>query len=137
MKKIISILFAVIAPPVFAGVGPPEPVIVAIPKSAFQKAKPMPTETDEDEVDTAKLAERIAANGKNATDRLAMNDPGRETQNVQERILKDLDKLLNQPPPPPMWTNTPWLRAFPIFCGPPCRMRSCLVWPYGVNCGKT
>ena len=81
--------------------GPPEPVIVAIPKSAF-KPVPMPKDDADDEADPAKLAERIASNGKSATDRLAMNDSGRDTQSLQNKILKDLDKLLNQPPPPPM-----------------------------------
>lgn len=59
-------------------------------------------ETEAEKDDPAKIADRIANNSKSAVDRLAMNDPGKETQNVQEKILRDIDKLLNQPPPPPM-----------------------------------
>lgn len=101
MKRILSFAgLLTSAAPLLASVTPPQPVIVAIPKIAFQQPKPAVDASDE--TDPAKLAERIAANGKSATERLAMNDPGRATQTIQDRILKDLDKLLNQPPPPPM-----------------------------------
>jgi hypothetical protein len=83
--------------------------VLAAPVSAIPPLPWLPDVTnlpkpdpDADEADPAKIAERIAGNTKSAGDRLAMNDPGRETQKVQDRILKDIDKLLNQPPPPPM-----------------------------------
>ncbi len=42
------------------------------------------------------LMKRIQDNMENSGDRLAKSDPGKETRDLQKKILEDLDKLIDQ-----------------------------------------
>jgi hypothetical protein len=46
------------------------------------------------------IVERIIKNSKEVGDKLAMTDTSSDTRKTQEKILKDIDALLNQNPPP-------------------------------------
>ncbi len=48
------------------------------------------------------VVERIIKNSKDVGDKLAMTDTGSDTRKTQDKILKDIDALLNQDDPPPM-----------------------------------
>lgn len=64
------------------------------PKSAEEHAK-----------EAAKLREEITHDMQSAEKKLKDRDPGRDTQQLQDRVLRNIDKLLdlarNPPPPPP------------------------------------
>lgn len=47
------------------------------------------------------VVERIIKNSKDVGDKLAMTDTGTDTRKTQDKILKDIDALLNQDDPPP------------------------------------
>lgn len=51
--------------------------------------------------DPAEVVNRIIANAKQASDKLAMTDAGEGTRATQSTILKDIDKLLDTPDSPP------------------------------------
>ena len=51
--------------------------------------------------DPADVVNRIVANAKQASDKLAMTDAGEGTRATQSTILKDIDKLLDPPDSPP------------------------------------
>ncbi len=51
--------------------------------------------------DPAEVVNRIIANAKLASDKLAMTDAGEGTRVTQSTILKDIDKLLDPPDSPP------------------------------------
>jgi hypothetical protein len=51
--------------------------------------------------DPAAVVERIIKNSKEVGDKLAQTDTGAETLKRQDKILSDIDSLLNQEPPPP------------------------------------
>src|SRR5262249_16846680 len=51
--------------------------------------------------DPLAVVERIIKNSKDVGDKLAMTDTGTDTRNKQDKILKDIDALLNQEDPPP------------------------------------
>jgi hypothetical protein len=51
--------------------------------------------------DPREVVERIIKNSKDVGDKLAMTDTGTDTRKTQDRILKDIDALLNQDDPPP------------------------------------
>jgi hypothetical protein len=55
--------------------------------------------------DAEKLREKIAEDMQSAEKKLKDRDPGRDTQDMQDRALRNIDKLIdmarNPPPPPP------------------------------------
>jgi hypothetical protein len=61
--------------------------------------------TDKPADDAAKLREEIAHGMQSAEKKLKDRDPGRDTQQLQDRVLRNIDKLLdlarNPPPSPP------------------------------------
>ena len=75
-------------------------VIVPVPRVPASALKPAPRgdEPPAEPEDPAAIADRIAENTKKAGDQLAEFDTGDQTRQTQEQILKDIDKLLNQPP---------------------------------------
>ncbi|WP_439623059.1 hypothetical protein [Gemmata sp.] len=48
------------------------------------------------------VVERIIKNSKDVGEKLSQSDTGTDTQKAQEKILKDIDALLNPDDPPPM-----------------------------------
>ncbi|VTT98508.1 unnamed protein product [Gemmataceae bacterium] len=48
------------------------------------------------------VVERIIKNSKDVGEKLSQSDTGTDTQKAQEKILKDIDALLNPDSPPPM-----------------------------------
>jgi hypothetical protein len=79
----------------------PDPPKLPAETKSVEKSR-TPANPDED---PAKLRERIAQDMQSAEKKLQANDPGRETRQVQDRILSNIDKLIelarNPPPPPP------------------------------------
>ncbi len=53
------------------------------------------------------VVERIIKNSRDVGDKLAMTDAGKATRKTQEKILKDIESLLNQEDPPPMPDQNP------------------------------
>jgi hypothetical protein len=95
---------------------PPVDRLQKKPRPAEQKpaddAKPKPPEkadepksAEEHEKEAAKLRDEIAKDMQSAEKKLKDRDPGRDTQQLQDRVLRNIDKLLdlarNPPPPPP------------------------------------
>src|SRR5262245_51095742 len=61
---------------------------------------PAPEATPPKQEDPREVVERIIKNSNAVGDKLAMTDPGTETQKTQATILKDIDSLLNREDPP-------------------------------------
>lgn len=61
---------------------------------------PVPTPDAVKKENPLEVVERIIKNSKDVGDKLAMTDTGTETRKTQNTILKDIDKLLEQDPPP-------------------------------------
>ncbi|MGL6074131.1 MAG: hypothetical protein ACRC8S_08220 [Fimbriiglobus sp.] len=108
MKRCLLMLLFLTPATVLAGVFPPLPMptteglheIEKLAKSTAKKSEGAPE-------DPSVIAERIAKNGKQVTDRLHDKDSGKFTQKTQKEILEDIDKLLkNDNPPPPMSENS-------------------------------
>jgi hypothetical protein len=79
---------------------PEEPKRVQPP--ADEKSPDKPTEPAEDPV---KLREDIAKDMQSAEQKLKARDAGDDTRQLQDRILRNIDKLIDlarNPPPPPM-----------------------------------
>jgi hypothetical protein len=62
---------------------------------------PVPVAEVPKKEDPREVVERIIKNSKDVGDKLAMTDTGTDTRKTQDRILKDIDALLNQDDPPP------------------------------------
>jgi hypothetical protein len=60
---------------------------------------PEPEQTKKE--DPREIVERIIKNSNVVGDKLAMTDTGTDTRKTQDKILKDIDALLNQDNPPP------------------------------------
>ncbi len=84
-----------------AQVAPPIPSLPGLPKVAAPDTPPdMPPDAEENPL---KIAERALTNAKDATEKLANQDAGDETQAAQKRTLKAIDDLLKKSEnPPPM-----------------------------------
>lgn len=62
---------------------------------------PAPEVTQGPKENPAEVVDRIIKNSKAVGDRLAMTDTGKQTRTTQDKILKDIDALLDQDNPPP------------------------------------
>jgi hypothetical protein len=62
---------------------------------------PVPVAEVPKKEDPRAVVERIIKNSKEVGDKLAVTDTGTETRKTQDKILKDIDALLNQDDPPP------------------------------------
>jgi hypothetical protein len=73
------------------------------PSKDNQAKKPAPKRPDKAAEERKKLVQRVLKNMRHAEERLAKNDPGRGTRDIQRDIVKDLDELIDQvkknPPP--------------------------------------
>ena len=75
------------------------PAVPRLPASAVEAGRRADTERN-----PVKLAERIGKNARAVGDLLAARDTGETTRETQAKILRDIDRLLEQagdPPPPP------------------------------------
>ena len=90
----------------FAQVAPPIPSLPSLPKVTAPDTPPdMPPDVEENPL---KIAERALTNAKDATEKLANQDAGDETQAAQKRTLKAIDDLLKKSEnPPPMGGGNP------------------------------
>lgn len=62
---------------------------------------PVPAPEAAPKEDPLAIVERIIKNSKDVGDKLAVTDTGTDTRGKQDKILKDIDALLNQDDPPP------------------------------------
>ena len=62
---------------------------------------PAPTAEPPKKEDPREVVERIIKNSNAVGDKLAMTDTGTDTRQTQDKILKDIDALLNPDDPPP------------------------------------
>jgi len=75
----------------------PPPREVRADGSRDPAPEPEPTTPDENPAETVN---RIVKNSKVVGDKLAMTDTGMETRSTQDKILKDIDSLINRQDPP-------------------------------------
>jgi len=81
----------------------PDPEKPLRPKIDDEPRDPAAKKRSDAEAECKKIVERILKNLEKAEAKLAKNDPGRTTRDIQRDILSDLDKLIeqtqSQPPP--------------------------------------
>jgi hypothetical protein len=91
-------VFAALAVPAVAA----DPLPVAPPpREVRPDGSRDPAPAAEKAEDPVEVVNRIIANAKQASDKLAMTDAGEGTRATQGTILKDIDKLLDPPNSPP------------------------------------
>jgi hypothetical protein len=83
---------------------PTEPKRPEVPKPDVKPDDDKDKPADAPAEDAEKLREKIAEDMQSAEKKLKDRDPGRDTRDLQDRALRNIDKLINlarNPPPPP------------------------------------